>query len=546
MLRALLVFCGIYCAIMAKLIISDASGKSFEFTITKSEIKIGRKPNKNDLVLPAKQVSSTHALLKRIGYEYLLLDLNSTNGTYVQEERIFEKTLRDGDAFTIGNFIIKLVDRSARSAISYNENPIGETVLTRSASFINGLYDTKFLDQSYMQGELEARLEEKIKILEMLYALGKTLSSVFNIDEIFEQIVELLFKLTPADRAAILLFDPTTGTFEPRVFKIRPEKRESAESGEFLISRTITAKVVEERLSLLSVDAQTDRRLTSESITIQHIHSVMCSPLLGKNGVLGVIYVDKIDLRDSFGSEDLDLLNAVSSQAAIAVDNAQAYEQLAKEAVARSSYQRFMPNHVIDLILKSPDGLKLGGVNQPATLLFADIRGFTAMAEKSQPQIVVNVLNRFFTAMTEIIFANLGTLDKYLGDGLMAIFGAPYSSEDDAVNAVNAAIAMQKRIGKLNLELESLGFKPIEIGIGINTGEVTVGCIGSEKRMDYTAIGNAVNLAARLMQQAKGREILVSETTFYRIGNVFRAQPMGELSFKGMSTTTRVFQILYS
>jgi adenylate cyclase len=328
---------------------------------------------------------------------------------------------------------------------------------------------------------------------------------------------------------------------------MRPdEKKNDRPSGEFTISRTITAKVLEERLSLLSVDAQSDSRLSSDSIMIQHIHSVMCAPLLGKTGVLGVIYVDKIDLRDTFGSDDLELLNAVASQAAIAVDNAQAYEQLEIEAVARASYQRFMPNNIIDLIMESPGELRLGGKTQSATILFADIRGFTPMAEKSPPEIVVNVLNRFFSAMTEIIFANLGTLDKYLGDGLMAIFGAPYQSEDDAINAVNAAIAMQRRLIKLNTELKKLGFATIEVGIGINTGEVTVGCVGSQRRMDYTAIGSAVNLSARLMQDAKGKEILISESTYELLGQAFRTQYIGEQNFSGGNNPTRVFQVIYN
>src|SRR5439155_6441840 len=144
-----------------------------------------------------------------------------------------------------------------------------------------------------------------------------------------------------------------------------------------------------------------------------------------------------------------------------------------------------------------------------------------------------------------IIFANLGILDKYMGDGLMAIFGAPYRSDDDAINAVNSAIAMQRRMVKLNAELQKLGFVPIEIGIGINTGEVTIGCIGSERRMDYTAIGNAVNLAARLVQQAKGKQILIGETTYNQLGEVFGTNPIGDLSLKGMSSTAMVYEVIY-
>lgn len=531
---------------MAKLIITNESNsQTSEFALTKSEIKIGRHPTKNELVLPTKQVSAIHALLKRIGSEYLLIDLNSTNGTIVNNQRITEISLKDGDLFSIGTFTIQLNDRSARkSDISYQESPIGQNVLTRSVS--GDPYQTRMLDKDFEQGALEARLEEKIKILETLYELGQRFSSVFNIDQIFQQIADILFRLTPADRCAILVCQSPTNALEPRLIQINPSKKLSnPQQSDFTISRTIASKVIADRLSLLSVDAQTDRRLSSESIAIQHIHSVMCAPLIGKTEVLGVVYVDKIDLRDSFGSDDLDLLNAVAGQAAIAFDNARAYEQLAQEAIARSSYQRFMPNHIIDLILKSPEGLKIGGTIQPATILFADIRGFTSMAEKSSPQLVVKALNLFFSAMTEIIFANLGTLDKYLGDGLMAIFGAPYRNDNDAINAVNAAVGMQRRLSKLNIEIKKLGFAPIEIGIGINTGDVTVGCIGSDRRLDYTAVGNTVNLASRLMSQAKGQTILISQSTYQLLGNVFRTKPLADSELRGFSTYTRVYQVIY-
>lgn len=531
---------------MAKLIITDNStGQTLEYSLTKSETKIGRNPNKNDLVLTDRQISSTHALLKRIGTEYMLLDLNSTNGTFVNEERINEQSLHDGDLFTVGNYTIKLSDRAARNAVSYAENPIGQTVVLRPAQVFSENYQTSMLDQNFEQGDLEERLQEKVKILETLYALGRTLSSVFNIDDIFAQVAELLFQITPGDRCAVLVAESNTNTLEPRIIKLNPNRAKAGVASELIISRSITAKVLEERVSLLSVDAQTDKRLSSESIMIQHIHSVMCAPLLGKNGVLGLIYIDKMDLHDSFSSDDLELLNAVASQVAIAVDNASAYERLSQEAIARSSYQRFMPNHIIDVLLESPDGLRLGGKIQPVTILFADIRGFTSMAEKSHPELIVDVLNRFLSSMTEIVFANLGTLDKYIGDGLMALFGAPYSSEDDAINAVNAAIAMQRRLVRLNQELIKLGFSPLQVGIGINTGDVTVGCVGSDRRMDYTAIGNPVNVAARLMAKAQGKQILITESTHDLLDNVFRTNIFGDINLKGISQATKVYQVSY-
>ena len=150
-------------------------------------------------------------------------------------------------------------------------------------------------------------------------------------------------------------------------------------------------------------------------------------------------------------------------------------------------------------------------MNQTITVLFADIRGFTRISEHAPPEQIVSLLNRYFSAMTDIIFAHGGTLDKYLGDGLMALFGAPTTTPEDASNALNAAVAMQRRIIGINDELRTEGFSELGVGIGLHTGEVTVGYIGSERRSEYTAIGDAVNTASRLESNARGGEIRLAK-----------------------------------
>lgn len=553
---------------MAKLTISDPEGRTFEFSITKDEVRIGRNPGKNDLVLPSRQVSVTHAILRAMDGSYLLVDEQSTNGTYIYGERITQQWLGDGDVFTIADFTMRLSLELSDRNIAYHEMPLSERAVVRSTSvFVNILEalneaqnEAKSEAKSEAQqpvslvrkrdrrAELEAKLQEKVRTLEMLYAFGKTLSSVFDIDKIFTQIVELLFKLTPAERCAILLWNETSRSVEPYLVSFRPEADASLAQFTLNISRTITRKVLEERIAVISDDIQGDQRFNAAaSIAAQSIHSVMCVPLIGKNQVLGVIYVDKLGINRPFDNDALDLLNAVAAQTAIAMDNAYAYDQLAQEAVMRASYQRFLPNQVIDLMLESPDMLQLGkGVTQPVTILFADIRNFTPLAEKGDPNTVIYILNRFFSAMTDIIFAYNGTLDKFLGDGLMALFGAPYQSINDPHNAVTAAIAMQRRMIALNQELQRYNLEPIEIGIGITCGEVTVGYIGSEMRMDYTAIGNAVNIAARLMSQAKGTQILISDSLRNAVGNSFMSREIAGLSLKGLANTPDIFEVIYS
>ena len=277
-----------------------------------------------------------------------------------------------------------------------------------------------------------------------------------------------------------------------------------------------------DRVALLSQDARTDAQLQgAESIVSQGVRSTICAPLITESSVHGVIYADRLDPFAAFTEDHLELITAVAAQAAVIVETVRAHERLAREEVARANYGRFMPEYVVKQLLENPDSFRLGGVNQTITVLFADIRGFTSLSERENPERVVRLLNRYFTAMTEIIFEHGGTLDKYIGDGLMALFGAPTATPNDAINAAKAAVAMQRKINSLNGELVAEGLSPVTVGIGLHTGEAVVGYIGSEKRSEYTAIGDTVNLAARLEANARGGQILLSEATARAIGSAF-------------------------
>src|SRR2546426_3819964 len=204
-----------------------------------------------------------------------------------------------------------------------------------------------------------------------------------------------------------------------------------------------------------------------------------------------------------------------------------------------------MPPHVVDEILASPISLSLGGTTSCITALFSDIRGFTSMSEKLQPQVVVQILNEYFADMTPIVFEYQGLLDKFMGDGLMALFGVPLQTEDAASNAVAAAIAMQRRMAMVNKDLRSLGLSEIAIGIGVNTGDVTVGYIGSRERTDYTAIGDTVNLAARLEKQAHAGQIIISKFTVEAIGDKFPLRPCDQIKVKGKQEPVQIYEVLW-
>jgi class 3 adenylate cyclase len=207
----------------------------------------------------------------------------------------------------------------------------------------------------------------------------------------------------------------------------------------------------------------------------------------------------------------------------------------------RTTFKRFVTKTVAEQILKHPEELSLMGKNAHVTVMFADIRGFTPMSETMEPEDVVDLLNNYFGRMVDIIFRYEGALDKFLGDGLMAFWNAPIEQEDAALKACQAAIEMQKEMVKFNREQAEAGKRTIAIGIGINTGEVVAGSIGSEQKMEYTVVGDNVNLASRIVSQSERGQILISESTFLAIGKRANATALAPIMVKGKSQPIKVY-----
>ncbi len=545
----------------AKLIVRDAHGKEYEFPLVASRVRIGRTSLRNDLVIEDLAVSREHALMRRSGDSWVLEDLNSANGTFVNGDFLQGvHVLGAGDVITIGQTRLTYepeVPIAKSGEVHFEEGPREGTVMVSmvledmlsqvvSAAVPATPPEAPALEDKAPSGRFDdtfdeiTKLRKKAKILALLYELGKTLSTVNSPEQIYKKASDMLFSLTPADRCVILLLDRESGELRPASVEVRDPRRDIP--GGIVISRTITDRVLSEGVSVLVYDAQKD--LGSVSVMIQAIRSVMCAPLGGQDRMLGVLYVDRRDMLSRFEDDDLDLLSAVAAQTAVAIENARSREQLQQEALVREKLGRFLPAGVVERVMAGE--IKLGGVSQEVTTLFADIRGFTPLSERATPEVVVEILNEHFTIMTDAIVDYGGTLDKYIGDSVMALFGAPACHvEQDPINAVNAAIQMQQGMRLVNKKLTVRGLPNIKIGIGINTGRVIVGEIGSEKQMNYTAIGDAVNLAARLESNAKPGQILVSAETAALLRQSFALNPLPPLMVKGKSEPVPIFEVAW-
>jgi adenylate cyclase len=227
-----------------------------------------------------------------------------------------------------------------------------------------------------------------------------------------------------------------------------------------------------------------------------------------------------------------------------------ATESLARERLEqdRDRLAKYFSKDVVDLVLNNPESIGLGGRRMAATVLFADIRNFTQLSTIMQPEEVVDLLNRYFSMMVDIVFKNGGTLDKFLGDGLMALFGVPYEIEKPEERAVRTAIEMLEALQNLNRELEARGMLRLDIGVGINSGPVVAGNIGSSQRHEYTVIGDTVNLAARLeaLNKETRTQILVTSQIHEAIQGVFRTRSLGPLRIRGKPDPIDVYAVLPS
>jgi len=547
---------------MAHLKITDASGRQWEFKFVDPAIcTIGRAPD-NSVVLDDPRASRYHAHIKPAeNGSYIIVDgaiingqlRRSANKVFINGEPEFEHQLKTGDRITIGASTLRFEQPAEERTtdVRYDDKPLGHTQLLISASDVMSTVLRSKADEvlPVARDKVLETLQRKANILSALYEMSKTLGSVFDLNAIFDKATDVIFRSTPADRVVALLAEPSaSGDYEdvelnPVAVRARDSKLE-AHARKLSIGRTITRKVMKDRVALLSQDAAADEQFAGvDSIVSQGVRSTICAPLVAETRVHGALYADRLDPFAAFKPDDLELISAVAAQTAIAVENARAHERLAREEVARANYSRFLPEYVVKQMLENPESFKLGGVNQTITILFADIRGFTRISEHAQPERIVSLLNRYFSAMTDIIFAHGGTLDKYLGDGLMALFGAPTATPDDASNAINAAVAMQRRLLGINVELINEGLPEIGVGMGLHTGEVIVGYIGSERRSEYTAIGDTVNTSQRLESNARGGEILISDATAKAARSRYQLKPREPINVKNRTQPVVLWEV---
>lgn len=470
---------------------------------------VGRDPV-SDLPILDPAVSRRHAELRvdDAGSVVHVTDLGSRNGTWINDTRTPHGALRAGDRVAFGTVAFTLQFAPTIASRPTPSRPASDPGATLLRERVVPSRDQALADVAH-DAEGAERATQR---LTQLVRIAQRLGSFGDLDGLLDAITTDLFDTFDADRVAILLSAPD-GALETRVSR---DRRGSIPRP---VPRAIAHGVADRQVALLTNDAASDERTAGESVLQQAVKSAMAAPLVGEQrATIGVLYVDHLRDRAVFDDDDLALLVAFAGIAAAAVERETAAEQLAQAARVRENFERYFTPQIAERIAASKAAVEPGGTRLPVVVLFSDIRGFTAIAEALPPMQMASQLNEYFTAMVECVFRHGGALDKFIGDAIMAYWGAPEARDDDADAAVAAALDMQRALAALNTRWRAEGRPELHAGIGIHQGDAFVGNIGSPRRLEFTLIGDTVNVASRLCSIAQADEVLVGEGIVERVG----------------------------
>jgi adenylate cyclase len=521
----------------------QVDGAIHKVTLTEEGVTIGR-GEQATIRIQANAVSRVHARFFLKDGVPNVEDLKSLNGSTLNGVPVpTPKPFQIGDAILLGEILVKWVPDGSGPMPMLNMISAPKTTISKIQ-----LEDRDFnasgsivvphasIEKMLAQAGTGQTQTAESSLFQRLASMAGTLLRAAGLDELLESVMSLVTATIPCQRGFILLADANGELIPELIWEENPGAHSAP------ISRTIARTAMKDRVAILTTDARMDPRFSAgESIKIHGISSALCAPLIVDDQALGVIYLETSLNKGGFKREDEHLLSAMANFAAVGI-------QREREARFRQRLERYHSPAVVDQILRSSqskDTPGLQAVRCNITVLFADISGFTRMSEGMEPLQLAGILNRTFEALTEQIFLRGGTLDKYIGDAIMAFFGAPNADEDHARHAVEAAIAMQQVLRQLN-EQRPEGYPELKMRIGINSGEAFAGDIGSEKRMDYTVMGSTVNLASRLESGvSKPGMIVIGPRTAESIGETAQMREMDGVALKGIEQEVKPFEVLW-
>ncbi len=548
---------------MPQLVIEQSGAEPMTAPVGSTKITLGRAGD-NDIVLTAEEVSRHHAHIKRIGDTSVIVDQKSLNGTYVNRQRVVEHTLKHLDEIWLGNKCrILFRDDTSYGVASKDTTHTGTQIDSRLRDSINDIraeMDRVGMNMTMMgmrsassetagvsaaspampSPEELVRMSRAYRRLAALHKASQAITSNFDLHTRLSDMLDTIMEVLQANRGFILLRDEKT-----EALAVQVARQMGRELGASSPSMGIAGRAAIDGEPVLMADSDSNEEFgMRESIVVNRISSAMCVPLKVKNRILGSVYVDTNSPEMRFNEEDLELFASLASQAAMAVENVRLHDKVIDTEKRRGNLARFLPAALVEKLMSESQTLVLGGQKTQVTTMFCDIRGSSEIAENLTPQDLVTLLNEHFTAMTEILFSHEGTLDKYIGDEIMAIFGAPIPVGNEEYRAVRAGLDMQARNEEMNALRAADNRPQLHFGIGIDSGEVIAGYIGSPQRMDFTVVGDRVNIAKRFCDVAGPGKVVVGQQTWNAVKDWVEGVPLGNLTLKGKQQTEGAYEVL--
>jgi adenylate cyclase len=510
---------------------------------------VGRAGTTTEMTVADSSISRHHAKLKRTAEGLAIEDLGSTNGTFLNDERVTTAIAKDGDVVKFGNVAFQV--RRARAVEPSPDDPadaiLDETISDRGILRAMPVNVTSF--GALLEGQrkpsplaaADATRENRLRRLELLLEVARKFSQNVSLEELLENVVDVTCRILDVHRVSIVLVDPGSKELKPLISRHRDRSAGDA----VRLPASILRTVVRDKVAVRTDNALADARFGGQSIVLQNVCGAMCTPLLSSAGeVTGAIYVDNLTPLGSYTDEDLDFLVSFGGIAGAALENSRLSQALRSKAVILSNFERYFAPDLAAAIAGEQAQIQVGGAKRPVAILFSDICGFTPLSERMGPEELVKLLNGYFSEMVDIVFEHGGTLDKFIGDAIMANWGAPLAHADDADRALQAAIEMQRELKLMNAR-RGAADPAIEVKIGINYGAVFVGNIGSHRRLEYTVIGDPVNVASRLCASAGPGHIIISESLYQALSEKPQVEARPPVQLRGRAEATATYRVLW-
>ncbi len=536
-----------------------SAGRRVERPVEGAHVRLGRSPELEVVFSESESgVSRHHATILHEEGNWFVEDAGSRNGTYVNGEKIDKSPLKDGDRIDLGPFLLRF--HVPRATVGVHRETVPGEVLRPSPAAVfsphasgaaSASISLKAVEDSVdwraVQKNLEGAADEtpsgtlnrdQAWAVTLFKEVGEALLVAEDLDEMLDTIMVLAFSHVPAERGVICIVDGD-GALQPHV--IRSDKPGESE---VTFSQSIVNEAVATETAVLVKDAVDDDRFNEAmSILQRSVRSAICVPLYHAGKTAGVVYLDTANRYEAFRESHLELLVGLGLFSAIAISQFELRENAINERLKRDKLARYHTPAVVDQILEGDVAdAEMLAKKADVSVLFADIKGFTAFSETMPAGEVVELLNLVFAQLVDAVFRQDGTLDKFMGDGMLAYFGAPVAVENHALAAVRAAVEMQSAVDELN----AAGALPrqIAIRIGINTGPVIVGDVGSPTRRNHTVIGDTVNVASRLESAvAQPGEIVVGPETYDRLAGAVECLELEPVQLKGKRDAIRAYRV---